>query len=225
MRARISASVMLHLVIGRDGTVLTVDVFSGPEILRRAVLDAARQWTYEPTLLNGEPVEVDTRALVVFAFSSPEISVVGPPETPPAVRTEQPPPAPPEMPADSNAPAAAPVTTPIGGLRPADIPPAQPPRRALRIRVGASIQTANLIHRVEPIYPPEVKSVGVSGTVILHIVVSTDGSVEQVEFVSGPQELMAAAMSAVKQWRYRPTRLNGEPVEVDTTVTLAFSIE
>jgi protein TonB len=60
--------------------------------------------------------------------------------------------------------------------------------------------------------------------VVLHAVISKDGSVEDLQYVSGPPLLMKAAMDAVRQWRYQPTQLNGEPVEVDTTVSVVFTL-
>jgi len=178
----ISGTVRLRGLIAKDGSVQQIEYVSGPVELEQAAIDAVKQWKYEPTTLAGKPVAVNTTIDVVFSL-------------------DKLPPPPPEMPNDSNTAASAPVATLMGGLELKKTPPPAPAQPPMRIRVGASVQGANLIHRVEPIYPPEVKAVGISGTVILHIMVATDGAVEQVEFVSGPQELMAAAMSAVKQWR------------------------
>jgi protein TonB len=75
-----------------------------------------------------------------------------------------------------------------------------------------------------PVYPPIAKTAHISGTVMLHAVIAKDGSVEDLQYVSGPPLLMKAAMDAVKQWRYQPTQLNGEPVEVDTTISVVFTL-
>ncbi len=106
-------------------------------------------------------------------------------------------------------------------------PPATPPAtqsapRAARIRVGGNVQQANLIHMVQPVYPADAKAAHISGTVTIHAVVGRDGAVQKLEVVSGPDELRQAAVDAVKQWKYRPTLLNGEPVEVDTKVQVVF---
>ena len=78
---------------------------------------------------------------------------------------------------------------------------------------------------MKPDYPDFIaKSAHVSGTVTLHAIISKDGSIEKLEYVSGPALLMASAMTAVKEWKYRPTMLNGQPVEVDTTVQVVFSL-
>jgi len=87
------------------------------------------------------------------------------------------------------------------------------------IRVGGKVQAQMLNKRVEPVYPPDVQT---EGTVQLHAIIGTDGSVLSVEYRSGPSELVQAAMDAVRQWRYRSFLLNGERVEVDTTIEVTF---
>ena len=77
---------------------------------------------------------------------------------------------------------------------------------------------------VQPVYPPIAKTAHISGTVVLHAIISKEGAIEKLEYVSGPPLLMKNAMDAVSQWRYRPTMLNGEPVEVDTTIDVVFTL-
>lgn len=110
----------------------------------------------------------------------------------------------------------------IGGV--GNMPP--PPKTAgpSRIRVGGNVQQASLIRQVQPSYPPLAKAAHVSGTVVLHAIIAKDGTIEHLEFQSGPAMLMTAAMDAVRQWRYKPTMLNGEPVEVDTQITVVFTL-
>lgn len=103
-------------------------------------------------------------------------------------------------------------------------PPPPPPATPSRIKVGGTVQAASIVRQVKPEYPPIAKTAHVSGTVTLRAIIAKDGSVEQLQFVSGPPLLMASAMSAVKEWKYRPTMLNGQPVEVDTTVQVVFSL-
>jgi TonB family protein len=93
-----------------------------------------------------------------------------------------------------------------------------------RIRISQNVAGTQLINKVAPVYPAAAKLARVSGTVTLHVVTGTDGVVQRVEFISGPQLLVASAMDAVKQWRYKPTLLNGQPVEIDTTVVLDFDL-
>jgi protein TonB len=114
----------------------------------------------------------------------------------------------------------------LGGLigsGPAGPPPPKPVTPS-RIRVGGSVESASLINKVTPQYPPIAKTAHVSGTIVLHAVISKDGSIQELQYVSGPPLLMKAAMDAVKEWRYKPTTLNGEPVEVDTTIDVVFTL-
>ena len=103
-------------------------------------------------------------------------------------------------------------------------PPPPPPKAKGPVRVGGNVIAANLLRQVQPIYPPIAKTAHISGTVVLHAIISKDGTIEQLGYISGPPLLMKNAMDAVRQWRYRPTMLNGEPVEVDTTVSVVFTL-
>ena len=101
----------------------------------------------------------------------------------------------------------------------------RPSRRPIkRIRVAARVVEANLIHDVAPQYPPEAGRARIEGTVVLLAVIGKDGSVEDVRVESGLPLLAQAAIDAVKQWRYRPYLLNGEPVEVDSRITINFTL-
>ena len=93
-----------------------------------------------------------------------------------------------------------------------------------RIRVASRVAEANLIHDVAPQYPPEAGRARVEGTVVLMAVIGKDGSVQDVRVESGLPILAQAAVDAVKQWRYRPYLLNGEPVEVDSRITINFTL-
>lgn len=89
-------------------------------------------------------------------------------------------------------------------------------------RVGGSVQEALLIYRVLPRFPPMARIANVQGTVTLEAIIGKDGIVKKLRVVSGPGLLVAEAMRAVGQWRYSPTLLNGEPVEVATTISINF---
>jgi protein TonB len=78
------------------------------------------------------------------------------------------------------------------------------------------------VRRVEPKYPPLARQTRLEGTVRLRAIVGTDGRVREVEMLSGHALLAQAAMDAVLQWRYRPTLLNGRPVDVETQITVVF---
>lgn len=80
-----------------------------------------------------------------------------------------------------------------------------------------------VIHQVYPAFPPEARQKHISGTVVLHVVIGTDGKVRDVEVLKGDPVLAQAAVDAVKLWIYKPFLLEGEPVEVDTEVQVVFS--
>lgn len=103
-------------------------------------------------------------------------------------------------------------------------PAAAPTQKPTRIRVSGKVQQAMLVHQVMPVYPPDAKAAHISGTVLLHVIIDKGGAVEKVEYISGPPELKTSATDAIKQWRYKPTLLNGEPVEVDTTIKVVFTL-
>jgi len=109
----------------------------------------------------------------------------------------------------------------IGGVGGAP-PPPKPTQT--RIRQGGNVTAAKLVNRVQPLYPPLARQTRISGTVRLHALISKSGSVESLEVISGHPLLVRSAMDAVQQWKYKPTLLNGEPVEVDTTIDVIFSL-
>jgi protein TonB len=108
----------------------------------------------------------------------------------------------------------------IGGTK-APPPPKVTPKRVL---VGGNVQAARLVNKVQPLYPPLARQTRISGTVKLHAIIGKDGSVQQLVMVSGHPLLVQSALDAVRQWRYQPTLLNGEPVEVDTEIDVIFSL-
>jgi TonB family protein len=98
-------------------------------------------------------------------------------------------------------------------------PPLPPP---VRIRVGGDVKSPVLISSVMPIYPSVARSSGIAGNVVLQASISPAGIVVATKVLSGPPVLRQAAVDAVRRWKYRPAKLNGDPVAVDITVTLAF---
>jgi TonB family protein len=88
-----------------------------------------------------------------------------------------------------------------------------------------SIVPAKLIKRVQPIYPAEAREKGIEGTVKLRVIVGKDGSVTVLSVVKGDPLLSPAAIEAVQQWRYEPWQLNGQPIDMDTTIDLVFSLK
>ena len=92
------------------------------------------------------------------------------------------------------------------------------------IRVGGGVQNARMVRRVLPVYPPLAKQARVSGTVRLQGVISKEGTIQQLQVISGHPLLVAAALEAVRQWVYRPTLLNGDPVEVIAPIEVNFTL-
>src|SRR5437879_4839019 len=98
----------------------------------------------------------------------------------------------------------------------------QPPPR--KIRVSQGVLEGHLIHKVEPKYPEEAKANNIQGDVVLRVEIGRDGHVTEVMPISGHPSLTDAAVEAVKQWEYKPFLLDGEPVEVETVITIKFRI-
>jgi len=92
------------------------------------------------------------------------------------------------------------------------------------IKISGGVMVGNLLLKTQPVYPPIAKAARVSGTVVLQASISKTGSIENLKVVSGPAMLQQSAIDAVRQWRYRPYLLNGEPVEVETTVNVIFTL-
>jgi protein TonB len=101
---------------------------------------------------------------------------------------------------------------------------AKTPEPTRRLRVASHVAAANLIHDVAPTYPPEAGRARIEGTVVLLAVIAKDGTVLDVRVESGLPVLAQAAIDAVKQWRYKPYLLNGEPIDVDSQITINFSL-
>ncbi|MGB9459245.1 MAG: M56 family metallopeptidase [Bryobacteraceae bacterium] len=171
-QAKIQGTVELSAVIGKDGRVQDLRVIRGHPLLVQAALDAVKNWVYQPTLVNGEPVEVKTSIQINFALASSE-----------NIET------------------------------------------ANRLEVSGNAQAAKLITQVAPEYPAAAKQAGIQGTVVLEAIVGKDGTVQDIKALSGPPLLAQAALDAVKNWVYQPTLLNGEPVEVKTTIQVNFTLQ
>jgi protein TonB len=115
-----------------------------------------------------------------------------------------------------------------GGTETGPAPPlpapsaAKPPART--IRRSESVEAALLVHRVDPVYPALAIQIHLDGTVQLHAIIGRDGTIQSLEVLSGHPLLVKSALDAVRQWRYRPTRLNGEAVAVETSITVIYTM-
>jgi protein TonB len=111
----------------------------------------------------------------------------------------------------------------LGGIISSSAPP---PKVAApqKLRVSEGVAAGNLLRKIEPQYPQMAKIAHIQGDVILAATISKNGAIENLHQVSGHPILVQAAMEAVKQWKYKPYLLNGEPVEVETTIKVSFKM-
>ena len=113
----------------------------------------------------------------------------------------------------------------IGGMVGMPPPPPPPkPQTPQRIRLGGQVEAAKLIYQPKPDYPPLAKMARIQGQVRLEAVISKDGTIQDLKVMSGHPLLVKAALDAVRQWRYQPTLLNGDPVEVITEIDVNFML-
>jgi TonB family protein len=197
-RARIVGKVILAVTVNEEGFVSEVRVTSGHPLLNEAAVKAVRQWRYSPTLLNGEPVPVMTTVTCVFNLRGNDYI----------------------MPSVDRSGATVEITAAAAEPQ-ANAGIVRSGRAA--IKVGGNVQESKLIQRVEPVYPELAKRARIVGKVTLVVTVNEEGFVSDVRVTSGHPLLNEAAVEAVRQWRYSPTLLNGEPVPVMTTVTCVFN--
>jgi TonB family protein len=93
-----------------------------------------------------------------------------------------------------------------------------------RVRVSQGVMQGMVISKVQPAYPPDARAARIQGSVVIAAVIGKDGNIQSERLISGHPLLAPAAMDAVKQWRYRPYLLNGNPMEVDTQMTVNFTL-
>jgi protein TonB len=112
----------------------------------------------------------------------------------------------------------------IGGIFNGTAAPKVKAEAPKKVNISGGVATGLLLQKTVPLYPPIAKAARVQGTVVLQATISKTGTIENLRVISGNAMLQAAAVSAVQQWRYRPYLLNGEPVEVETTVNVVFTL-
>jgi TonB family protein len=175
---RIEGTVVLRAVISKEGTIENLQVVSGPKELMGSSIEAVKQWTYKPYLLNGEPTEVDTTITVNYTLGDTASGAPGKESVwLPAVKS-----------------------------------------------VPSSVMAGQLVSHPPPVYPPEAKAKGIQGAVVLRALITREGKVKGVELMSMPSDLDRSAIDAVLQWVYKPYLLNGEPTEVQTTITVNYTL-
>ena len=110
----------------------------------------------------------------------------------------------------------------LGGIGTgAPVVKAAPPKR---INVSGGVIAGNILVKTQPQYPAIAKAARIQGTVVLQATISKEGTIQGLQVLSGPPMLQQAALDAVRSWRYKPYLLNGEPVEVGTTINVVFSL-
>lgn len=198
-KKRVSGTVLIHTVVSTTGIPGDLKIVSSVDpALDKAAMDAAKNFRYEPPVVNGEPVEVETTITIVFSLN-------GIPAPPPSVPN-------PKMDEGSgNSP------------RDAAVPPVLAEPQHI-IMDGKVLATKRLDH-TSPEYPVEARMKHISGTVLMRVVISKAGIPTQIEMFAGADPLLdRAALEAVKQFRYSPATVNGEPAEVDSVISVIFSL-
>lgn len=196
-QAGVTGIVLLDITIGTTGKVQNIRMLRHlPESADagRAVLDAVKQWEFAPTLVNGLPVAVNMAVRVTFTKDGVQITT--PPEVVPATN-----------------PAAA------GDTPASPVPNGQP------LRVGGNIREPVKVKDVAPVYPRDALRARLQGNVIIEAVIDAEGNVANAKVLnSAAPSLDAAALDAVKQWKFAPTMINGVPVPIVMVVTVRFVI-
>jgi TonB family protein len=98
------------------------------------------------------------------------------------------------------------------------------PTLPFRVRVSQGVTTGMVVKKVQPIYPEQARQARIQGTVRMSAIISKTGDVVDIEVIEGPIELVVSAVNAVRQWKYRPYLIKGEPVEVDTQLTVNYTL-
>jgi TonB family protein len=203
-RARIQGEVVLRAIIDKDGNIADLTLISGHPMLAPSALEAVKQWKYKPYLLEGQPVTVETQITVNFALT------LGVPNEAS------------NAPNDGGEEARDPGTAALGATSSAPVDPNL--ARPVRVRISQGVSQGLLIKKVTPIYPEYARQNRIQGQVILQAEISKLGDIDDLQLVSGDPELASAAIEAVKQWKYKPYLLQGQPVKVETQIKVNFTL-
>ncbi len=251
--ATATGTVVIQASVNSTGEVTDARVLSGPEELRKAALQSVLQWHYAtepapPPLVQASiafsqvpaaipisqpvlppPAVSHDRVLTGIQFSGV------PPELQQKVREHLPVREGDQVSQDT-------ISRTLAGVRDVDehltattsptpgnasgltLSVVLEPYVPQAIRVGGNVQAANLIRKITPNYPPEAKAAHIEGKVRFTATIGQDGSITKLEVVSGDPTLVPAAQEAVKQWVYKPTLVNGQPVEVITQIDVNFTL-
>lgn len=202
-QARIQGTVVLTVVVSRDGDVQDISLFSGHPMLAPAAIEAVKQWKYRPYLLNGEAIAVETQVQVNFSLSDKpaQDGVAG------------------DIPGGAPSGAIGSVQGSATNASGSSTPTPQ------RIRVSSGVAQGLLSTKVQPLYPQEAKDKHIQGVVLLQVRIDKEGNVIDTQLISGHPVLAPAAIEAVKQWKYKPFVLQGNPLMVETQVSVNFTLK
>jgi len=202
---KVEGTVTVSLVVDEHGVPQHVQVARGlGDGLDEKALEAVKQDRFRPAMQNDKPVAVFMYLHVDFKLIDSAASQGpsgGSQDAVPVTVAPLPPPPPPRM------------FVPQGQAAP-----------GVPVRISAGVMAGNLIYKADPVYPAIAKAAHVQGAVILHAIISKDGTVERLDVISGNGMLVNAARDAVSHWTYKPYLLNGEPTEVETSITTNFSL-
>jgi TonB family protein len=199
---RIQGAVVLTVRIDQSGDVRRVELISGHPMLAPAAIEAVKQWKYKPYRLNGEPFEVETKVTVTFTLLGDAAAEGTVGSVPGGIPTD-----------DRGG-----IVSGVVGPAPANGSVPQ------RIRVSQGVAQSLIASKVQPQYPGDAKAQHIQGTVELKAIIDKEGNVANLQLISGHPMLAPAAFDAVRQWKYRPYLVNGTPIEVETTVTVNFTL-
>ena len=251
LRDRVQGTVSVQVKLDSTGVVSDAQVLSGPEELRKPVLESVLEWHFAPELAGstrvievafelpkaaGEPAPVSSPRPPVQQGTIRSIHVSGLSDQATAELLAS---LPIHEGGEWNADTAQKASQAVkafdehltivqqvaaqsaGGTPQLDLAIIDSPGR---IRVGGNVQSAMIVAKVPPIYPAAAKAARIQGVVHLSAIIGMDGTVQELTVLDGPAELTQSAMDAVKQWVYRPTLLNGNPVQVQTTIDINYTL-
>jgi|SRR5712671_1596315 len=198
---KLQGEVVVKILVSEGGDVESAEIASGNPILGKSAVNAVKKWKFKPFIKNGKPVKVSMKVPIDFAFSDKimESGVSADRST-----------TSPQASSASSTPTPDPSTDSQGTPK--------------RIRVSSSVSRGLLIRQVAPVYPDAARRAHVEGVVLLAATINKEGRVADLQLISGPKELAAAAIGAVQQWRYNPYLLSGDPVEVETQIQVNFQL-
>lgn len=201
-QARIQGTVILRVIIDKEGNVSSLQLVSGHPMLAPAAIEAVKKWKYTPYEQNGETVAVETNVQVNFKLTDDPVGR-GVPYAPD-----------PAGPLPGGA---------LGGVI-SGVLSSTPSRPLEGERVSEAEMRPLRIQKIDPIYPGVAVQAHVEGTVVLDIRVNTSGGVDEAVRLGGPPTLGPPAIEAVKQWKYTPYVKDGQAISVVSTVRLNFSL-